>query len=87
MTISTAPALAPAELAKRWSVKPHHIGALIRNGSLRAFDVSLKPGGKPRWKINLSDVLDFELRRSVKPVVKSTRRKSRKQDSDFVQYF
>jgi hypothetical protein len=57
MSEVTASTFTPLKLAKRWGTKPHHVSALIQSGELKAFDISLKSGGKPRWKIYLSDVL------------------------------
>jgi hypothetical protein len=57
--------LTPPELARRWRVNPEKIIGFIRDGSLRAFNVAAKPGGRPRWRIDLADVLAFEQSRSA----------------------
>lgn len=70
--------LTPPELAKRWRVKPESIIRWIRKGELRAFDVSKNPGtGRPRYRIPLDAVVEFENRRSGKQVktVSAKRRK------------
>lgn len=67
------------DLAERWGVCIDHVWDLIRAGELRAIDVSLRPGqGKPRYRVDVEDVLAFELRRQVLAAPK--RRPRRKRD-------
>ena len=54
--------ITPPELGRRWRVKPDKILVWIRSGELRAFDVSARPGGRPRFRIPLDAVIEFEQR-------------------------
>lgn len=79
--------LSPPELARRWGMKPDTVRALITSGQLDATDFSLRPGvGKPRWKIDIADVIAFELRRKAKPPPKATRRR-RKPIANVIEFF
>lgn len=78
--------LTPPELARRWRVKPERVCAWIKSGELRAFDVSARPGvGRPRYRVPLDAVLEFENRRSAKQT-KTTRRKAHKHP-EIIEYF
>ena len=87
MTTSTATSLTPPELASRWRVSPEKVIGLIRSGALRGFDVAMPRSKRPLYRINLSEVIAFEERRSARQPVKPTRRKKKKQAEDFVEYF
>ena len=87
MTTSTATALTPPELACRWRVSPEKIIAMITKGVLHGFDVSSPDSKRPRYPINLSEVVAFEERRSATAPTKPVRRKRKKQDDSFVKYF
>ena len=66
----------PPNLARRWGVKSDKIIAFIRAGELRAFDISLHPGvGKPRYRIPLDSIVEFESRRSGQNAPVTPRRK------------
>lgn len=83
----TQQTLTPPELARRWRVKPERVIGWIRSGELRAFDVSSKPGvGKPRFRISLDAILEFENRRSAAQDRPVTRRR-RRQPDNVIQYF
>jgi hypothetical protein len=77
----------PPDLAKRWRVKPEKVIGFIRRGELRAFDVSTIPGvGRPRFRISIDAVIEFENRRGVQPAP-APRRRRNKQRNGVVQYF
>lgn len=57
--------LTPPELARRWGKKPSTIVALIRTGQLRAIDVAVRRGGRPRFLIDEADIALFEQSREV----------------------
>jgi len=76
----------PPEVARRLRVKADKIIRWIRSGELRAIDVSTHAGiGRPRFRIELADLLAFEAKREVKPRVKTHRR--RKPDSEIIEFF
>lgn len=60
----TDAALSVAQVAERLGIRTHSVLDLIHSGELRASDVSLKPGGRPRWRILPADLEAFLLRRS-----------------------
>jgi len=82
---STTRYLTHPELAKRWRCKPAKILGFLRDGTLRGFDISSSGTSRPRWRISLGAVIEFENRRAAKPVVKVTRR--RKRDVSIIEFF
>jgi hypothetical protein len=77
--------LTPPQLAKRWGISPEKVLSMIRGGTLRYFNVANPGSRRPRYRILMDAVIEFE-NRSVASVA-SVRRKRRKQTSDFVKYF
>ncbi|NQU23814.1 MAG: helix-turn-helix domain-containing protein [Candidatus Nealsonbacteria bacterium] len=77
--------LTPPAVAKRYGVKPERILGWIRSGEIRAIDVSSKGSKRPRFRIDPKDLEVFELRRSVVPAKKPSRR--RRQQADVTEYF
>ena len=79
--------LTPPQLAKRWGIKPEKVIAFIRSGELRAFDISMRAGvGRPRFRIPVDAVIEFENRRAVTPPTKPVRRRSKK-PHDVIEFF
>ena len=64
----------------------HSVLALIKSGALVASDVSLTPGGKPRWRILQSDIDEFLARRRHQPPA-PRRRRRRKAAATIKEYF
>jgi excisionase family DNA binding protein len=79
------PALTVKEVAALLGIRQHAVLTLIRNGSLRAIDVSLRQGGKPRWRIMPDDFEGFLARRTHQPA--GPRRRRRKQPANITRYF
>lgn len=81
--------LSPPQYAKRLGIKPEKVLQWIRNGELRAIDVSSCPGvGRPRYRIPADAVVEFEETRSgLAPNAKPRRRKRKRLPNDFVRYF
>lgn len=69
--------LTVAEVAERLGINTTKVGKFIAAGSLRAVDVSYTPGkGKPRWRISIEALAEFEASRSNAPAPPpKTRRK------------
>src|SRR5947209_4444585 len=67
--------LTPPQLAERWGVSPEKVVAFIRRGELRAVNVALRLGGRPRWRIDPADVERFEAARAAVPTPRSPRRR------------
>jgi hypothetical protein len=60
----TSPALSVREVSELLKMRQHAVLALIRSDQLRAVDVSLRQGGRPRWRILAEDLDAFLLRRT-----------------------
>ena len=77
----------PPEYAKEHGVDPSKVLAWIRSGELRAINLATSTTGRPRYRILLEAIVEFEERRSARQPVKPVRRKRKKQESGFVEYF
>lgn len=77
-------ALSVREVAELLGVRQHCVLTLIRNGELRAVDISLKPGGRPRWRIMPDDWDGFLSRRTYQPAAP---RRRRRKPTNVKQYF
>lgn len=88
MTVATpTPSkLTPPELAKRWGVSPTTVIGWIRSGELRAIDVARRGARRPRYRIDVADVLAFESGRTVVPEERAPRRR-RREAGEVIQYF
>jgi hypothetical protein len=65
------------DVCERYGVCEGAVLTWIRNGSLRAFSVSRRPGAKkPRWRITQAALDAFEALRTPTPPPPRTRRKA-----------
>jgi excisionase family DNA binding protein len=64
---STRRKLTPPEVAELWGISLNSIMTWIRNGELRAINVAKIVGGRPRYRIDVDDLENFERRRAVQP--------------------
>jgi excisionase family DNA binding protein len=71
----TNPAYSVRRVAELLGIRQHGVLSLIRSGELRAVDVSLKQGGRPRWRIMPDDLEGFLLRRTHQPAAPRRRRR------------
>lgn len=71
-------------VAELLDIRQHGVLALIRSGELRAVDVSLTPGGRPRWRIMPDDLDAFIARRTHQA---SAPRRRRKPSTNVKAYF
>ncbi len=78
-------ALTVKQVAERLGIRTHGVTSLIKSGELRAADVSLTPGGRPRWRTMPEDLDSFLLRRTYQ--TKQTTRRRRRRPTDVKQYF
>lgn len=86
-TVSNS-ALTVREYADRLHVKQQQILTWIHSGELRAVNVCSTPGGKrPSWRISIDAICEFESRRSSNKPVKPARRKRKKRDPSYTEYF
>jgi hypothetical protein len=76
----------PPQVAERLGVNPVKVLGWIRDGELRAVDVSLRPGkGRPRWRIAPDALRDFERSRScVASAAPAPSRRRREKDHQYV---
>ncbi|MFH1265791.1 MAG: helix-turn-helix domain-containing protein [Planctomycetota bacterium] len=72
---TTPPMLTPRQIADSHAVPVDSVYAWIRSGQLVAVDVSVSPGGKPRWRIDPSDLEVFTAGRTSRPTPKPRRRR------------
>lgn len=57
--------LSPAACAKRLDVGLDKVYAWIRSGELQAINVAMKPHGRPTYRIDQTDLANFQERRRV----------------------
>ena len=80
--------LTPSEVAKAWGVSPDKILNWIRSGELRAINVASNRSGRPRYRIDVNDLKDFENRREVFSSPKPPPRRQRSpRDDDVIEFF
>jgi hypothetical protein len=81
----TSAVLTPPQIARQYGIAPEKVVAFIKSGELRAFNLAKKPGGRPRYKIAMEDLLAFlECRRvQARPRVKPRKKKQ----SEVIQFF
>ena len=73
------------KVSKLLGIREHGVLSLIHSGELRGVDVSLTPGGRPRWRIMQDDLDGFLLRRTRQ--ASTPRRRRRKKTTNVKQYF
>jgi len=73
--MSERPFYSVRDVAELLGVRTHAVLTLIRSGQLRAIDVSLRPGGRPRWRIMPDDLDGFIARRTHQATIRVRRRK------------
>ena len=78
-------ALTVREAASVLKIRTHGVLSLIHSGELRGVDVSLTPGGRPRWRILQEDLEAFVTRRTHE--TQAPRRRRRKLRTNVMQYF
>ncbi len=75
-----------ADLVERYHVSEHTVLRWIRSSELIAIDVSRRQGGKPRWRVTIGSLTDFELRRTASSSTPRHRRRC-KQPADVIQFY
>ena len=79
--------LTTTEVAQLWGVSVGKIMTWIRNGELRAINVAKRLGGRPRYRIDVADLTDFENRRVIQPPAPVYRRPRRRKSDDIIEFF
>jgi excisionase family DNA binding protein len=67
--------MTPPQVAEILGVEPEKIRRWIEAGELRATNIVLVPGGRPRYKVSEQELAAFLERRSTTPTPKPARRK------------
>ncbi len=79
--------LSPPQIAKRWGIHPRRVLSWIRSGELRAINIS-EGGQRPRYLVDVADLVAFESRRSVLPSDGKTSRGGRRgTQTDVVDFY
>ena len=87
-TSPTPKKLTPAECGERLSVGVETIYAWIRNGELPAMNAAKKPHGRPTYRIDQTDLENFQERRRVcKTDPQSLRRRQHSRRPKVKDYF
>ena len=79
--------LTPPEVAQLWGISVNTVMTWIRNGELRAINVARRLGGRPRYRIDVDDLKDFENRRAVLPPPPIQRRPRRRRDEYVLEFY
>lgn len=69
--------ITPRQIARQRGISPEKVLGWIRRGELRAYDLSSRPGGRPRWHIRPADLERFDQGRLAQPVDPAPRRRRR----------
>ncbi len=87
--MTAAQYLTVAQAAERLGCCVETILSNIRGGALRAADISPRPGGRPTWRIDPTDLdLFLATRTTTSPPASSSRRLRRRQtDPAMIEYF
>ncbi len=75
------------DIAARYNVGNHRVLYWIKNGDLRALNVSEGTGQKARWRILEEDLLAFEATRALPPQEKNKPSRRRSKGGYEFQYF
>jgi hypothetical protein len=77
----------PPQLARRWQVSRSKVLGWLARGELRGINVAGRLGGRPRWRISLDAVLQFEQERSAVPQTPAGPRRRRAAPTGIIEYF
>ena len=78
--------LTPPQVAKRFGIAPEKVLAWINAGELRAINVALRIGGRPRYRVDPADLAVFMANRTVgKP--SPSPRQNRKSLTNVIEFF
>jgi hypothetical protein len=67
--------LTPPEIAERYGIAEAKVHAWIRAGELRAINAATTPTGRPRYLVDVADLLAFEHARAATPTPAAPRRR------------
>jgi hypothetical protein len=73
-------------VSARYGVGEDKVRGWIKSGELKAFNAAARRGGRPRWLIDVADLLAFEQARAATPAAPAARRR-RAAAAGVIQYF
>lgn len=73
------------DIRRRYSVSEGTVLTWIKNGELKAVDISRNPGGRPRWRITGNALIDFEKARTSGTPAPTPRKK--RQPAGTIQFY
>jgi excisionase family DNA binding protein len=79
--------LTPPQVAARLGVSPDKILNWVRSGELRAINVAARRSGRPRYRIDLADLLAFEQARAAGAPAPSGRQRRRAAELEVIEFF
>jgi len=85
MTPDASRKLTVPEVARRYRVAPETVLAWVKSGQLAAINVARPGSRRPRFRVDQTDLVAFDARRAVVPIVKPTGR--RRQDPSIIEFF
>ena len=78
--------LSPRDIARCWGISPRKVLTWIRNGQLRAIDVSGRNSSRPQYRVDVDDLAAFENRLLAPSSPKRPARRPRK-DPSVIEFF
>jgi excisionase family DNA binding protein len=81
------PKLTPPQVAERYGISADKVLGWIHSGELRAINVAAKVSGRPRYRIDVADLLVFEQKRAAVPTTLSKGQRRRKPQADVIAFF
>lgn len=79
--------LTPPEVARLWRIRHGKVLTWIRSGELRAINVTTKPDGRPKYRIDPDDLKAFADRRVAVTSPRIPRRRKRVQAQPEEEFF
>lgn len=78
--------LTPPEVAQQLGVGPDKVHRWIRTGELRAINLATTPTGRPRYAIDVADLVEFERGRQVLPPTQPAPRRRRRSNRNVIEF-
>lgn len=79
--------LSPPQVAELLGVAHDKVLRFVREGELRAVDLSTHRGKRPRWHISREDLDKFLARRSNSPPPKPRRRRKQNHNDNVIEFY
>ncbi len=84
--VAPAKFLTPKEIAERFGCNLNKVLFWIKSGQLTAVDIALTQSKKPRWRISVDALADFERVRSTRPPAPPPAPRRRRADASITEY-